>query len=326
MARPRIFISSTFYDLKHIRSSLEGFISDLGFEAILSEKGSIAYDPAMPLDQSCYREAETSDIFVLIIGGRYGSEISDSRSGHARGFFERYESITKAEFSSAYEKNVPTYILIERSVYSEYETYLNNKGSEGVNYAHVDSINVFRFIDEILNRPRNNPVFQFDKYAEIQSWLREQWAGYFKELLARSRQSKEIASLSAQVTNLSEINKTLRSYMEQLISKLAPDESSEIISREADRLDKVRKISIVEENEFSQYLTQAYKVSYEEILNQLESANSLEEFFPDLMYKESDMRMLDREGILNKEEEMSLAAEEINLMRRELGLSALRAK
>jgi hypothetical protein len=72
MAKPRVFVSSTFYDLKHIRSSLDIFIESLGFEPILSEKGDIAYSPDHPLDESCYREVQTSDIFVLIIGGRYG--------------------------------------------------------------------------------------------------------------------------------------------------------------------------------------------------------------------------------------------------------------
>src|SRR5438093_238752 len=42
MAKPRIFISSTYYDLKHIRDSLAVFVDRLGFEPILSEKGNIA--------------------------------------------------------------------------------------------------------------------------------------------------------------------------------------------------------------------------------------------------------------------------------------------
>lgn len=69
MAKPRIFISSTYYDLKHLRSSLENFIESLGFEPVLSEKGDIAYVPDMPIDESCYREARSADVFVLIIGG-----------------------------------------------------------------------------------------------------------------------------------------------------------------------------------------------------------------------------------------------------------------
>ena len=76
MAKPRIFVSSTYYDLKHLRSSLDNFIQSLGFESILSEKGDIAYSPDTPLDESCYREASNADIFVLIVGGRYGSATS----------------------------------------------------------------------------------------------------------------------------------------------------------------------------------------------------------------------------------------------------------
>ncbi len=79
MASPRVFVSSTYYDLKHLRSALDAFIAGLGYEGVLSEKGDIAYAPDAPLDDSCYRAAEQADIFVLIIGGRYGSslEIND---------------------------------------------------------------------------------------------------------------------------------------------------------------------------------------------------------------------------------------------------------
>src|SRR6266849_2723784 len=101
MARPRVFVSSTYYDLKHLRSSLENFVESLGFDAVLSEKGKIAYTPDVPLDESCYREVGTSDIFVLIIGGRYGSEASSGKTDVQKTFYERYNSITRAEYRSA---------------------------------------------------------------------------------------------------------------------------------------------------------------------------------------------------------------------------------
>ena len=45
MAIPRVFVSSTCYDLKYIRENLKYFIRTLGYEPVLSEEGSVYYDP-----------------------------------------------------------------------------------------------------------------------------------------------------------------------------------------------------------------------------------------------------------------------------------------
>ena len=41
MAKPRIFISSTFYDLRQVREDLERTIRELGYEPVRNETGSI---------------------------------------------------------------------------------------------------------------------------------------------------------------------------------------------------------------------------------------------------------------------------------------------
>jgi hypothetical protein len=97
----------------------------------LSERGNVPYDPSLPLDESCYREVENSDLFVLVIGGRYGSEKSETRTDDVKTFYERYDSITKAEFAHATDKDIPVHILIERVVYAEYRTFLRNKANAG---------------------------------------------------------------------------------------------------------------------------------------------------------------------------------------------------
>lgn len=279
MPRPRIFVSSTYYDLKHIRASLDLFIDSLGYDPILSEKGDIAYTHDRPLDESCYREAENSDIFVLIVGGRYGSEAS-STTGIRGDFYERYESITKKEFESAISKDIPVYILIERSVYSEYRTFLKNKQRNDVIYAHADSVNIFRFIDEILSLPRNNPVQSFEKFEEIESWLRDQWAGLFREMLRRQSQQQQMTGLTAQVAELKESNETLRRYLEAVMTGASTQESTELIESEEKRLEEVRLMEKLRVNPWVHFITSHgfSSLTVEKILAATRSSTSLREY------------------------------------------------
>jgi hypothetical protein len=248
MARPRVFVSSTYYDLKHLRASLEAFVESLGYDAVLSEKGNIAYNPDIPLDESCYREVQNTEIFVLIIGGRYGTEQSDARGPVPKTFYERYDSITKGEYRSAVEKDIPIYVLIEKAVYSDYETYLQNKSNKAIKYPHVDSVNIFHLVQEILGQPRNNPIQQFDRYSEIEAWLREQWAGLFRDMLTRSADRRQIASLASQVGELAQVNETLKKYLEAVVSNIAPAEAAGLIATEKKRLTKARQLAEVGKN------------------------------------------------------------------------------
>lgn len=250
MARPRIFVSSTYYDLKHIRSSLDNFIESQGYDSVLSEKGDIAYSPDVPLDESCYREASGADIFVLIIGGRYGSSASSEDKKPSHSFFDRYDSITKKEYDTAWSRDIPIYILIEQNVYSEYQTYLRNKTTKNIQYAHVDSINIFQVIEEILSKPRNNPIHTFERFPEIEAWLREQWAGLFRELLQRMSNQKQISNLSSQVETLGAINSTLQRYLEVVISKVSPDDAHELIKSEHARLSEIEQLEQLKKNSF----------------------------------------------------------------------------
>ena len=241
MAKPSVFISSTYYDLKHIRSSIGQFVTSLGYEPILSEQGNIAYSPASPLDESCYSSAQKCDLFVLIIGGRYGSEVSETR-GDTKGneFFDAYDSVIRREFESAYDDKVPAYILIEKGVYAEYQTYLKNKENTNIEYAHVDSPNVFRFIEFVHSKRSNNPIFPFEKQSEISSWLKEQWAGRFKEMLNKQQELEKVDSISRQVTELSSINTTLKNYLEELIKQSNKNVNQGIILEEQIRREQER--------------------------------------------------------------------------------------
>lgn len=285
MAKPRIFISSTYYDLKHLRSSIENFIDQLGYEAVLSEKDNIAYIPDVPLDESCYREAQKSDIYVLIIGGRYGSEISQSRKNATKekDFFERYESVTKHEYISALERDIPCYILIDSSVDAEYHTYLKNKSNKKIEYAHVDSVNIFHFIEEIRERQKNNPIKLFSRYSEIESWLREQWAGLLKELIERMSKQQQFQDLNTKVVELSETSETLKRYLEDVVSKVSTekDVAINLIKQENERLREAK-----DEAEFLSYgYIKHLKMAHDLAISTIKKAITSSPTYKDLLSK-----------------------------------------
>jgi hypothetical protein len=79
MAKPRIFISSTYYDLKQTREDVADFVLSLGYEPVRNEEGNIPYGRDTVLEDFCYKEVQNVDILISIIGGRFGTESQKSR-------------------------------------------------------------------------------------------------------------------------------------------------------------------------------------------------------------------------------------------------------
>ena len=109
---PKVFISSTYYDLKYIREDLSQFVKNYKFEAILFENGDIGYEPGKPLDESCYRYISKSDMVILIVGGLYGSPAT----GEIQDKFNEYMSITRKEFQAAKDADIPIFVFIDSEV------------------------------------------------------------------------------------------------------------------------------------------------------------------------------------------------------------------
>lgn len=79
MAAPRVFVSSTYYDLRHVRDDIEIFLKGLGYVPVMHDKGNVTYTQGdVSLEQACYNELATCDIVVCIIGGKFGTQSSGS--------------------------------------------------------------------------------------------------------------------------------------------------------------------------------------------------------------------------------------------------------
>lgn len=207
--KPRIFISSTFYDLKYIREDLSNFVSSYNYEPILFEDGDIGYSPGKPLDKSCYETMKNSDMVILIVGGEYGSPAG----GESKDDFNEYISVTRNEFRTAVTSGVPVFAMIDRKVMAEFRVYEANidaieKKRQTINFAATKNINVFRFIKEIRSIV-NIPIQEFDRAEEIKQFISKQWADMFKSYLDLLKDSLENQRIESSVDEMKRLIKKM---------------------------------------------------------------------------------------------------------------------
>jgi len=227
MAKPRIFVSSTYYDLKHIRTNLESFIASFGYEPVLFESGDIHFSHDKPLDESCYTELQNCHMQILIIGGSYGSPESGvvlTEEQQTDQYF-KFNSITKTEFQVALKRQLPIYFFVENGVLSEYTTYKKNRENTEIHYAHVSSVNIFTLLDEIYALKTGNFIRGFTKFEDISNWLRVQWAHLMAEFINNRTEQIALSSLNIGLEKLNLITSSLQEYTEAILTKVEPDKA-----------------------------------------------------------------------------------------------------
>lgn len=209
MAKPRIFVSSTFYDLRQVREDLERFILEMGYESIRNETGAIAYSREQAPEASAYREVELCEIIVTIIGGRFGTESREHEG----------LSITQKELLTALENGVQVFIFIEQNVLSEFSTYKINKDNKTVKYRFADDVRIFEHIEMLYALPKNNAIAPFQTGKEIVEYLRAQWAGLFQRFLAEQKRTSELKLLEEMKSVSMTLQQTVKFLTEERKNK-----------------------------------------------------------------------------------------------------------
>lgn len=271
MAIPKVFISSTCYDLKYIRENLLYFIENIGFEAILSEESRIFYNPMIHVQDSCLNEVRNCQIFVLIIGGRFGSK-----------FKETEYSITNAEYKEAIKNKIPIFTLVEENVYNQSFVYEENKMNDEIDetkikYPAIDSIKIFDFINEVKHNTYNNAIVSFKNFSGIENYLKNQWAGMlYSFLIEKNNKEKydEQFNYLKDISNKIEVisNQILRSVGTQkakvikLLYEILVDEKNKYIEKRKSFIQfyghEEEIYNILQFEEYYDYL----KVKYERII------------------------------------------------------------
>ena len=195
---PSVFVSSTCFDLNQVRADLKRFLIEMGLDPVLSETPAFPVNPQSGPVENCLRAVkERADIFVLIIGGRYGSQ---NESG---------KSITNLEYNEAKAKGLPVYIFVLRKILDMLPVWKKNRNGDfdGI----VDSVKLFEFV-ETLQSSQDHWIYPFDEVSHITETLRNQFAILFMEGLVLREKVKGL-KLPAALMDLS--GKSLRLLFEQ---------------------------------------------------------------------------------------------------------------
>ncbi|MDU5337239.1 DUF4062 domain-containing protein [Enterococcus sp.] len=193
--KPTIFISSTCYDLKQIRTDIKRTLEDeMGFETLLSEYDSFPLDPSLGTVDTCLRAVEQrADIFVLVIGGKYGYKTDNGKS------------VTNLEYLQAKGKGIPIYTFVNKSIINALPLWKANP--DGDFSSLVDTNDLFHFVDELRNKD-NIWVYEYEFAQEICNKIKNQFAYLFNDSLkirnkfAQSKLSPRILDQSPEAIKL----------------------------------------------------------------------------------------------------------------------------
>jgi hypothetical protein len=163
MAKPRVFLSSTCYDLSDARAALTAFLEEWGFEVLNSQNNKFGVKPKVHSHDSCLAMMENADYVVLIIGGRRGGTYIGSE-----------QSITNEEIKAAQRLERPIFAFLDRRVDSLRQAYRKNPTADFK--PTVSDNRVFDFIDYIASGHDDNWLHLFDNVTDIKEVLRNQFA------------------------------------------------------------------------------------------------------------------------------------------------------
>lgn len=182
MKKIKVFISSTIYDFRDLRSALKYWLNEMGVEVQLSENPDFQIDPVSNSYESCLKNIENCDYFLLLIGSRVG------------GWYNQVDkiSITQAEYRKAYElakqDKIKIISFIRKDIYnirlerSELCKFLEKENKISEEKTKTDIINhpskfmndagfIISFIDEVTKNTENKSAINGECDFPISNWL-----------------------------------------------------------------------------------------------------------------------------------------------------------
>jgi len=201
--KPTLFISSTIYDFKDLRSCIKWWLEEFGYKVNASEYN----DFDKPLDnnsyESCLRAIDKSDYFILLIGERFG------------GMYDKEISITQMEYRYAYQRMLEGKIkllnFVRQDTLTKMDDYKESIKGKSIDVTTLDKegkekhrIHLFiqnvRRIEDMKEglKPKNNWLHQFNGFPEIQDVIK----GELDDRIGLSYKTKRFIIAEELVSNL----------------------------------------------------------------------------------------------------------------------------
>ena len=223
MSKPRVFISSTCYDLKSVRSELTEFLESYNLEVINSQLKNFGVTPQKHSHSACLDQVKNADYLFLIIGRRRGGTFIGSE-----------KSITNEEYNLAIKIGIPIIIFADKGVYDAIPIYKKNPTSDFKSI--VNDTRIFHFIDYINAGSEDNWIHVYDNVNDIKDILRSQFA-YYLLLFSQGLRSSIKKEKTADSTKLVYVK--YPSNIEKIIKKTDSQEEETAIRNGVRELHKI---------------------------------------------------------------------------------------
>lgn len=161
-----VAVLSTHDDLRHEREQVIRLLSEKGFDISAYEQPDFPKPPDQTSRAICLDALARADISLLIINKRAGLTLDGKYA------------ITHEEYIASIQKNIPTYVFVEKNAWEEYKKYRQARlsASEGqtniqFEYHYVDSVEVLELIYAIDQQEYGQPNNWISSYYGEQELL-----------------------------------------------------------------------------------------------------------------------------------------------------------
>jgi uncharacterized protein DUF4062 len=156
---PRLttFVSSTVRDFGPVRRDLHRWLRAHQIDVRESEDPEFPVDPAVHSHDACLRAVDGCQLFVLLVGWRYGGLYHGST-----------QSITWREYDEAVAQRIPVVAVVLKEVADEATRIAQSRRALGLHGSRLDA-GVIRFLDALRKGHTDN-------------WIHLDWDGSFTHL------------------------------------------------------------------------------------------------------------------------------------------------